>query len=376
MRVLHIIDGLGGGGAETSLAEIAPALTGRGIELHVAFFAPQEDMAGRLDATGVQLWRLTDATSRLGHMRACRSLIGRLRPDLVHTTLFESDLAGRTAAASLRTPVVSSLVNEMYGPRQRAAGVPWPKLRAAQAFDLGTARFVDRFHAVSDTVASVMVKRLRIPASKVTVIHRARDPQLLGQYSLERRERVRRSLGLDDDVALVLGVGRLEPQKGFINLIDAVSLLRRDGLPVTALIAGRAGNDSETIDSAIRRQGLRDVVKLLGRREDVADLMVAADVLAFTSLWEGFGGTVVEALALECPIVCSDLPVLREVLAEHATFVQPQDPVSLARALAQTLREGRLQHRLSAGRRYFLEHYTLDVCADRTVEMYREVTEQ
>jgi glycosyltransferase involved in cell wall biosynthesis len=373
MRVLHLIDGLAGGGAETSLAEAAPSLVAAGIDLNVGFYVDRRDVADRLAAGGAQLWPMVEATGRAQRIRATRSLIRQLQPQVVHTTLYEADIAGRTAAALRRTPVISSLVNEMYGPRQIAAGVPVAKLRAAQAVDIVTARFVDRFHAISETVGSVMAERLRIPTDKIEVIHRARDPELLGEHSAERRARVRSSLGIDDDTLIVLGVGRVEPQKGFVHLADAIRRLPDLGRPVKVLIAGRQGTASNEVQQTIERRGLTDTVEMLGRREDVADLMVAADVLAFSSLWEGFGGTVIEALAVECPIVCFDLPVLREVLGPNAAYVPIGDSAALAETLASALSAGRNEQRLTAGRRLFLDRYTIDVCAERTVEMYRRV---
>ncbi|MFN6122175.1 MAG: glycosyltransferase family 4 protein [Actinomycetes bacterium] len=373
MRVLYLIDGLAGGGAETSLAEVAPQLTAVGVELHVGFYVDRRDVAERLRDAGAHLGPMFDAGGRRQRVAATRRLIRELRPQMVHTTLYEADIAGRTAAALCRTPVISSLVNEMYGPRQIAAGVPVAKLRAAQAVDIATARFVDRFHAISQTVGSVMASRLHISPSKIEVIHRARDARLLGEHSAERRARVRRSLGIDDETRLILGVGRVEPQKGFSHLVEAAAELKQRGVPIRVLIAGREGNDSDGVSQAIEHHRLGDVVTLLGRWDDVADLMVAADVLAFTSLWEGFGGTVIEALAVECPVVCFDLPVLREVLGEHAEFVPLGNSQALAATLETTLRRKRDPQSLERGRRLFLERYTIEVCAERTVEMYRRV---
>ena len=80
--------------------------------------------------------------------------------------VYEADIIGRTAAFTARVPVMSSIINEMYGPEQLAA-VPHPwKLRVAQVADIATARFVTRFHAITNTVADVMAPRLRIDRSK------------------------------------------------------------------------------------------------------------------------------------------------------------------------------------------------------------------
>ena len=373
MRVLHLIDGLAAGGAETSLAEIAGDLISRGVELHVGYFADRRDVEGRLNEAGATTWPMVDATSRRRRVVASRQLLQRLRPDVVHTTLYEADIAGRAAARWSGVPVISSIVNEMYGERQVAAGVPVMKLRAAQAVDMATARFVDRFHAISHTVADVMAPRLRISPSKIEVIYRGRDPLQLGEHSVDRRNAVRNQLGLSETTPFVLGVGRLEPQKGFETLLAATATLRTRHSDLKVMIAGRDGNAAQALRAQISDDQLDDVVHLLGRRDDVADLMVAADVLAFTSHWEGFGGTVVEAMAVECPIVCSDLPVLREVIGPTAQFVTDGDSAALAASLDDVLTQPRDHARLAAARETFLSRYTTNSCAEQTVAMYGSV---
>ena len=84
---------------------------------------------------------------------------------------------------------------------------------------------------------------------------------------------------------------------------------------------------------------------MLGHREDVPDLLVAADVVVFASLWEGFGAVLVEAHALGCPVVCSDLPVFREVLArlpssDIHTIVPKKSPEQIADAVVSIVRSG------------------------------------
>jgi glycosyltransferase involved in cell wall biosynthesis len=85
------------------------------------------------------------------------------------------------------------------------------------------------------------------------------------------------------------------------------------------VIAGRDGNATNSLQALARELDIVDRVQFLGHRSDVADLMVAADVFVFPSLWEGLGGVLIEALALEVPIVSSDLDATREVLGGKGT---------------------------------------------------------
>jgi glycosyltransferase involved in cell wall biosynthesis len=112
----------------------------------------------------------------------------------------------------------------------------------------------------------------------------------------------------------------------------------------------------------------------------VLELMCAADVFAFPSRWEGLGVAVLEAMALEAPIVASDLPAVREVVGagdERALLVPPDRPDELAAALVTTL-EGPVAAaaRASAARERFLEAFTLDRVADATVAFYERALER
>ena len=115
MRVLYLIDSLGPGGAERSLAAMAPAYVRRGVDLDVAYLIDRPGVHGDLEAAGARLFSLDGPGGRAGWAWRAERLIAARRPDLVHTTLFEADVAGRIGAGLAGAPVVSSLVNVAYG---------------------------------------------------------------------------------------------------------------------------------------------------------------------------------------------------------------------------------------------------------------------
>ncbi|MFS8586785.1 MAG: glycosyltransferase, partial [Acidimicrobiia bacterium] len=136
-RVLQVIDSLARAGAEQSLVVLAPHLVAAGVDLHVAYLVERDGLRPELERIGVPVTSLAPPDGRRHRRwwyRRLRELIAAVGPDVVHTTLFEADLAGRRAAAHAGVPCVSSLVNSTYDPGQaRRDGVSWLKLRAAQA---------------------------------------------------------------------------------------------------------------------------------------------------------------------------------------------------------------------------------------------------
>ena len=326
---------------------------------------------GRLKQVGITPVRLrNERPSLLGTPRELLGVIRSLRPDVVHTTLMYSNLLGRLPGRLARVPVATTLANLDYGPEHRAHSQvgPWA-VRAAHGAELLTMPLTTRFHAISHEVAGVMGRRLRIPGSRMQVVYRGRDTSRLGAFSLDRRRRVRQSLGLGAQVPLVLSVGRVDQQKGIDTTIKAFRQVAELIPDAVLLIAGRPGNASAQVERELRGSAS---IRLLGHRSDVPDLMCAADVLSFPSRWEGLGGTVVEALALRLPLVASDLAPIAEVVGDVGwPLVPPDDPAALAKGLLSVLADAELNDfRRDSGAMRFEKFFTAEAACDGMVDFY------
>jgi glycosyltransferase involved in cell wall biosynthesis len=374
LRILYVIDDLGAAGAERSLAAMAPHYASRGMRLDVAYLRHEPGVQADLEAAGAELFSLEGGGGRLGWVRRARRLIASQRPDLVHTTLFEADVAGRLGASLARVPVVSSLVNVHYGADQTAApGLRRWKVRGAQLLDAATARRVVRFHANARHVADVMAPRLGVPRERVEVIPRGRDPQRLGRRDPERTARVRAGLGVADGSPLLLAVARHEHQKGLDVLLEALPGVLAGAAGARLVVAGRDGNQTPLLRATADRLGLNGAVAFLGAREDVADLLSAADVVVIPSRWEGLSNVLIEAMALEAPVVASDLPTLHDAVTDGDTarLVPVGDPGRLAEAVVATL-DDPADATARAKRAYqrFLDQFTIDGVMDQMRAFY------
>jgi glycosyltransferase involved in cell wall biosynthesis len=308
-------------------------------------------------------------------------VITQERPDIVHTSLYDADIAGRLAA--WRAPggspiVVSSIVNTSYDPaRLDDPNVRAWKLSAVRRMDGWTARnLTNHFHAVSGAVKDSAVQALRIDPNRVTVVERGRDPGRLGAPSPDRRARVRSELGLADDAPVIVTVGRQEFQKGHVYLVRAFEALAASHPGAVLLLIGPRGSQSADIEAEISRSPFRDRIMTLGHRDDVADLLAAADAFALPSLYEGFPGAVIEAMALGLPVVASNLPTLREVVDDgnSALLVPARDPRRLAEAIGQVVDDPETARRLGErGRERVLTRLTADQSNRRMIELYERL---
>lgn len=367
MHLIYVIDSLvASGGAEQALAQMAPRWVAAGYEVDVVALSDKPGLQPTLAAGGVKVIELP-----LRRAAAVRGLVGLLRtrkPDLVHTTLFEADLAGRVAAVMAGVPVVTSLVNASYGPEHRQdPRLDSRRVRAAQVLDAVSARPGRRFHAITHHVADVMRGRLRLGSTPVDVIPRGRDPKLLGQRTPDRRDRVRAGLGVPLDVPVVLAAARQEHQKGLDVLLSA---LQQMGPEVRVVFAGRDGAATSELRAQAGHMGLGDRVLWLGTRADVPDLIAAADVVAVPSRWEGLGSVVIEAMGIGTPLVVSDVPAVRETLGgeDFGQLVPPGDPAALALGLIRGLDDG--ASRAEAARARFLDRFTLQAVCDEMAQFH------
>ena len=275
--------------------------------------------------------------------------------------------------------MVSSLVNTPYVDERLGDPnvVRW-RLRAAQTVDAATSRlFVDRFHAVSDGVKSENARALRIPLSKVTVAERGRNASSLSQRTPERQRRARLSFGLHDASPVILNVGRQEFQKAQLDLIRMSQQLTRQGREHRVLIAGKPGSASDVLIEALGDDGEAAYrVTLLGQRDDVGDLLAAADILVISSHFEGTAGAALEAMAVGTPIISTDVVGIRGIL-EHernALLVPVSQPTEITKAVTRLLDDPNLAAQLAqGGKQDFAERFTLEHAAASMLHLYESV---
>jgi glycosyltransferase involved in cell wall biosynthesis len=370
VRILYLIDSLRPAGAERSLVDLVPVYRRFGIDLHIGLLKDRDGLQRLAEEHGATIVPLWGSAGHAGWVRRVVGVLRELRPDLIHTTLFDATMVGRVAAMG-RAPLLHSLVNVSYGPEHVAEPrMGYLRSRTAQALEMATGVLVRRFHAVATYVADVMAQRLWIDRRRIDVIPRGRCSETLGQRTAVRRADVRRRLGVDDGPVL-LAVGRHEPQKALDVVISAFAGLRARHRGLRLLIAGAPGSESPRLMEAARRLA-PSAVRFLGPRLDVPDIMCAADALLFPSRREGSPGTLIEALALELPIVASDIPPIREVVGEGiASLVAVDDGPGFARALEEALDRGNSQQeRLMRGRHRFETLFTVESVGLRMKRLY------
>jgi glycosyltransferase involved in cell wall biosynthesis len=329
MKVLHLITGLGVGGAELQLRSILQ-YTRHDAEVVTLYNpGPVADMI-RADGGQVRSLGMTSNT-QITALNELRRMIADGRYDVVHTHLYRSQIYGRPAAWLAGVPVIVSTehsIGETHLERRKmTAGV--------RGLYLATERMSDMTVAVSETVRERLVT-WGVPRRKVAVIPNGVDLTRV-EFDLTARGKVRAEFGLAPSDYVIGVLGRLDPTKQFDLVIEAAAPLLGDGRRL--LIVGK-GDEREHLDEVARNCGVADRVIFAGERHDVAAMLSAMDLFVASSKQETFGLSVLEALANGAPVLYTTCPALEGLDVSRATQV-PSSVGGIRDAMAAELAAGR-----------------------------------
>jgi glycosyltransferase involved in cell wall biosynthesis len=378
-RILHVVPGLGHGGAEHQLLMNVEKLDGSRFESHVVHLYPRTQLAPLIEAAGARVHSVACSGPFGTAQRIFKlaRLIRRLDVDLVHTSNVDGELHGGIAGRMTGVPVVGTLTN-IAGEQIRLVDNPYlngRKLRWARRLRRFLLRRThDRYIAISHCVAQSTIRQVGLPPAAVEVIYRGMPEDGLGAEA-DHVEAVRRELDTEHRYPVLLTVGRLVPQKGQRYLIEAMPEVLRAHPRAQLLIVGM-GFLEERLRAQVDALGLQSSVRFLGRREDVPALMGAADIFVFPSLFEGLGVSLLEACASGLPCVVSNVGPLPEVIEDGATgvLVPPQEPRCLADAIIRLACDRELMRRYGeAARARVRRTFQIDRSIAQLEELYERV---
>jgi glycosyltransferase involved in cell wall biosynthesis len=354
------------GGVGTHVRSIVPAVRAAGATVRVCGAPATEELFG-FRAAGADFVPVGISTG-LAPVADGRAVLELRRAvagaHLVHAHGLRAGLvaaAARRLSGERTRPLVLTLHNAILENAGRLQRV----LRAAERT---TIRAADLVLAVSSDLAANARQSGARDVRVVPAIAPPRPP------ATRTRAEVREELGLDAGRPLVLAVGRLHPQKGYDVLLDAVARWEADGRLDPAPLVAIAGDGPLEVELTERVRAARLPVLLLGRREDVADLLGAADLCVLPSRWEGSPFTAQEALRAEIPLVSTRAGGLPELLGTGASLVPVGDAGALADAVVRVLTDPAHAAELTeAGRRQVASWPDQEAAARQLVAIYREL---
>ncbi|HEY2193838.1 MAG TPA: glycosyltransferase [Actinomycetospora sp.] len=357
MKVLHVITGLGVGGAELQLRSLLRHTRHDADVVTLYNPGPVADMivrdGGRVRNLGMT--RNTELPALL-HLAA---LMRRGRYDVVHVHLYRSCIYGRLAARLAGVPIVVTTehsIGETHLERRRmTAGV--------RALYLASDVCSDVTIAVSTAVRD-RLERWGVPARKIEIIPNGLDLDRVAADPVAGAE-VRDELDLPSSATVIGVLGRLDPNKRFDMVIEAAAPLL--GPTVRLLVVG-GGDERAHLEEVARTTGAAPFVAFAGERHDVAAVLSALDLFIASSEQETFGLSVLEALTNGVPALYTTCPALDGIPTDRARQV-PGDVVGLREAMAEELVAERPRRSEPA----VMTHYGMAAVTARIDDLYERL---
>lgn len=322
--VVHLVSTLEGGGVERTLVRLLSGLPRRGLR------------------------------HRLVALRAAGALAAQL-PD--HISCLALDARGRSVTAGLRAARriprdnvrlihargigawADAVLMRLLHPRARVIlgfhGLDAPEPIGPSVLRRITiaSRLATRVASPAESSRNLLI-RLGVPAHRIDVLPNGVDTARFSPASADRRRALRAALGWAEDRCVAVCVASLTPVKGHDLLLRAAETLRNGRSPVEFVVIGD-GPLRQRLETDARHRGLSDTISFLGSRDDVPDLLRAADMLVCPSRTESMCNAVLEGLASGLPVIAADVGDNR-LLLDHGSaglIVPPEDPTALARAI-------------------------------------------
>jgi len=368
VRVLHVLATLLPGGSEISVLRLVGALDTTRYLVRVACLRGEPVLAAEFRSAGVEVVRFgMRGKFDPGCLLRLRRYVARERIDIVHTHMdladFYGALAGRLGGA--RCVVATKHAPDEFRTRRTWKRYPFLLLERL-AYEMDDAVIV-----VSEGLRVFFETVERLPRRKMIVIGHGVD----ATARPATREEARRSLGLPQQGPLIGAVGRLSPEKGQNVLLQALPSVLA-AFPQAACVLAGEGPARAALEAEARRLGIGDRVVFLGLRRDVPMVLAALDLFVQPSIYEGFGLSLLEAMAAGLPVVASRVGGIPELIEDGRTglLVPPQDPMALAGAVVRLLGDSEGARRLGeAAASRSRERFSLGRVADRVDALYRNI---
>jgi glycosyltransferase involved in cell wall biosynthesis len=305
-------------------------------------------------------WRkLRDLPAIPGTIRALARVVKEQRVGLVHVNDYWWGPIGYLAAKRARIPCVVHIRQEI-------------ELRRVKQYRLEKPC---RLIAVSHGIREVAVSAGIDPA-RIAVLYSGIDP--LKKVDKADRQRIRALHGLSEKQPVIGTVANLFPRKGCEYLIEATAEIAKKIPDIRCLIVGGEGDNRycEALIGLVRERGLEERVIFAGFQDDVFSHLSAMDLFVLPSLMEGFGIVLIEAMAMEKPVVATEVGGVPEIVEDRVTgfLVPPRNAGALSGKILCLLENRRMAREFGrSGRARVLEHFTADRMVAALQSLYGEL---
>lgn len=360
-NILHVVSRLPVGGVENILFKVVTASDKKRFNPFICCIKEGGEIADELKKSGYKveiLNRMKNHGFDPGAIKGIYNLIKRENIHILSTHQYHANLYGRLAGIIAGVPVIIPAFHNLY----RSPGKPKFQRRL---FNYILSFFTDKMVAVSNAVASDMVRYDRVNQSKIAVIYNGIE---IEDFNIgPTKEEARKIFHLPSDAFIIGTVGRITDQKGHRFLIEAARGLKN----IHLAIAGDGPLRSELKNTA-DQIGVNCNFTGMIAPEKIPVFMKSLDIFCFPSLWEGFSIALIEAMAAGLPVIASGIPPNKEALGDTGIIVPPGDAKALTKALNMLIGDPSLMRSVTQKEKERVKIFSVD----NTVKTYEKLFEE
>lgn len=315
-KIIHIITTINRGGAENHLLGLVKEQVNKNWQIKVAFLKGAGYWQSAFEGLGVEVIPLK--LNRYGDIKPIyklRHLIQSYNPDIVHAHMPPAELYTRIALIGIshkELPMVCSKHNDE----------PFFKGMGHKVLGKWVAKRANKIIAISDAVNRYICGNgLGCDSKKVITIHYGIDSTQYENVDIDCIRAARKSWGVGDDAYVIGTVARLAPQKAIHVLLEGYAIYLKNAAHPSKLVIVGEGPLASELKSISTRLGIEDHVIWAGLREDIPVVMNAYDLFALTSVYEGFGLVLLEAMASAKPVVASCVSAIPEIVEDNISGI-------------------------------------------------------
>jgi len=351
IRLCHVITTLDPGGAENALCDLALGLKDIGYQQDIVYLKGQGQLGSFFQKENIPVTKINMESFSKIFSAKTQLMAHTKNHHLIHSHLLKANSLAAMACSAL--PLVGSRHND-----ESILNNPFIHF-LHKHFSRK-----EKVHIAISQAVKCFYTNKGLEAEKFKIIPYGLTPPLpLSKTNL------RNELKVPSDHTLLLHAGRLVPQKGQCDLLQAMV-----SLPKLTLALCGTGELEATLKQQSQQLGLNNRVHFLGFRNDLHDLMASSDLFVLPSHWEGLGRVLLEAMAVGLPIVSTQVSAIPEVLGDTAWLCPPNNPEALAASIRTALEEKESwPHKIEKMAQRLTNNFSIDFMIKAHDDIYRSI---
>lgn len=306
IKVLHTLPDLHIGGVASLLLKLYKSFNNSSYEHHLCYFGKNEALLKDFETENIQIHKIPyfGISSILTTCYQFRKLVKTENFNIIHSNLFLDRIIVGISSFNLKIPVIVSV----HTTNSYSQNTSWKSKSFLLLEDILGRITTSHFIAVSDTVKEIAIKERKIKRDKIITIHSGVDMPEIINKNINKWEEIN-----------IVAIGRLIRSKNFDHLLKILKILISDNLKVKLTILGD-GPLKNKLENLSFDLNINDHVHFHGFTSNVSAFLKKSDLFISCSTEEGFGLSVVEAMAYSLPVVTYDIPIFREISDEGKFF--------------------------------------------------------